>query len=134
MANSRQSDCCRKKAPTSGVAAVVNLPFARSKRSSSGSALRKAVVGDAVIAEASSTQRVDGYEYFPPDTVNWELLEPSRHTSVCPWKGVASYYDVVVEGRRLPAAAWTYQDPSPAAAHIGGHIGFWRGVRVVSGN
>lgn len=91
---------------------------------------RVAKVGDVVIAESETTQRVDGYEYFPPDTVRWEFLQPSAHTSVCPWKGVATYYDVVVDGRRLAAAAWTYETPKPAAESIRGHVGFWRGVSV----
>jgi len=92
---------------------------------------RKAVVGETVVAAASETQRLDGYEYFAPETVNWELLDPSSHTSFCPWKGVASYYDVVVDGTRYPACAWTYQDPSQAAGRIKGHVAFWRAVKVV---
>lgn len=90
-----------------------------------------ALVGDTVVAESPDTQRVDGYEYFPPDTVNWELLAASDRTSVCPWKGVANYYDVIVDGERLPAAAWSYKSPSDAVQHIGGHVAFWRGVKVV---
>ncbi|MGH8871694.1 MAG: DUF427 domain-containing protein [Acidimicrobiia bacterium] len=93
---------------------------------------RRAIVNGVVVAEAAETQRVDGYDYFPPETVNWELLEPSDRTSVCHWKGVATYFDVVVDGRRLPAAAWTYQNPSRAAQRIQGHVAFWRGVRVFS--
>ncbi len=92
---------------------------------------RSAVWGDVTVATSPSTQIVDGYEYFPPDTVNWELLEPSPHTSVCSWKGTASYFDIVVDGRRLDQAGWTYRTPSDAAAHIDGHVGFWHGVRVV---
>lgn len=91
---------------------------------------RKAVVGDTVVASAEETQKVEGNDYFAPDTVNWDLLEPSPKTSVCPWKGVATYYDVVVDGDRLPAAAWTYADPSDAAAKIKGHVAFWGGVKV----
>ena len=94
--------------------------------------VRRAVVDEAVIAEAGETQRVDGYDYFPPETVNWDLLEPTDRTSVCPWKGVASYYDVVVNGQRMPAAAWSYKTPSDAAGHIKGHVAFWRGVTVVT--
>ncbi|HEX9645576.1 MAG TPA: DUF427 domain-containing protein [Acidimicrobiia bacterium] len=92
----------------------------------------RAVWEEATLAEAEGTQRVDGRDYFPPDAVNWDLLQPSEHVSVCPWKGVASYYDVVVDGHRLERAAWTYETPSHAARHIGGHVAFWRGVQVVS--
>ena len=91
---------------------------------------RKAVVGDTVVASAPATRRIEGRDYFAPDTVNWDILEPSPETSVCPWKGVATYYDVVVDGSRYPAAAWTYADPSDAAAEIKGHVAFWRGVEI----
>jgi uncharacterized protein (DUF427 family) len=90
----------------------------------------RAFVGDSVVAESDDTTEVEGNQYFPPQAVEWDLLESSEHTSVCPWKGVASYYDVIVDGRRLPAAAWTYKTPSPAARHIAGHVAFWRGVGV----
>ena len=93
---------------------------------------RRAVWEDTTIAAAAATQGVDGYEYFPPDAVKWDLLDPSEHTSVCPWKGVASYFDVVVDGRRLERAAWTYRTPSEAARHISGHVALWRGVRVIA--
>lgn len=95
--------------------------------------VRRALAGNTVIAESGETQRVDGYEYFPPETVDYDLLEPSDRTSVCPWKGLASYYDVVVDGERYPAAAWSYHNPSDAASHIKGHVAFWRGVKVVKG-
>jgi uncharacterized protein (DUF427 family) len=91
----------------------------------------RAVVGDTVIAESSDTVGLEGNRYFPSQSVNWQLLEPSTETSVCAWKGTASYYDVVVEGERLPGAAWIYKDPSARADEIRDHIGFWRGVRVV---
>ncbi len=92
---------------------------------------RRAVVDDTTVAEVPRTQRVDGHEYFPPEAVNWALLERSERTSVCPWKGTAGYYDVVVDGQRLSSAAWSYDAPSPAADHIKGHVAFWRGVKVV---
>lgn len=91
---------------------------------------QRATWNDTVIAEAAATTRVDGYEYFPPESVDWSHLEPISHVSACPRKGVATYYDVVDGDRRLPAAAWTYADPNPAATHIKGHVGFWRGVTV----
>lgn len=94
---------------------------------------RRAMWGDRVVAEAPSTITVDGREYFAPEAVDWSRLEPTHHTSVCAWKGVATYYDLVDGPDRLEAAAWTYADPSPAAANIKGHIGFWRGVKVVAG-
>lgn len=91
---------------------------------------RRATWGRAVVAQAAATTRVDGYEYFPPESVDWDRLVPSSKTSVCPWKGVATYYDVVDGDQRLQAAAWSYHDPKPAAAHITNHVAFWRGVEV----
>ena len=86
---------------------------------------RRAMWGDSVIAEAPATARVDGYEYFPPDTVDRDRLVPTGRTSVCPWKGVATYYNVVDGNRRLEAAAWIYHSPNAAARHIEGHVAFW---------
>lgn len=104
------------------------------KRSRTSVETRKATWDNAVLAESDGTQRVDGYEYFPPESVRWDLLEKTAETSVCHWKGVAHYYDAVVGSGRLSQAAWTYPDPSPAADHIRGHVAFWGGVRVQSGN
>jgi uncharacterized protein (DUF427 family) len=84
----------------------------------------------AVLAESDRCVAVEGNQYFPPDAVRRELLEPSDHTSVCPWKGTARYYDVVVNGKRNPNAAWYYPEPLPAAKQIAGRIAFWKGVRV----
>ncbi len=89
------------------------------------------MVGETTVAESSDTVSVEGNQYFPPDAVEWDLLEASDRTSVCPWKGVANYYDVIVDGQRLPAAAWSYKTPSDAAQQIGGHVAFWKGVKVV---
>jgi uncharacterized protein (DUF427 family) len=93
--------------------------------------MRQAIWGETIIAESEITQKVDGYEYFPPETVRWELLAESSATSVCHWKGQANYFDVVVAEDRLTQAAWVYRHPSPAADHLRGHIAFWRGVHVI---
>jgi uncharacterized protein (DUF427 family) len=83
-----------------------------------------------VIARSDDTVVVEGNHYFPPDSIDRSLLRPSDETTVCPWKGRASYYDVVVGDEVNPAAAWTYPEPRSRAAHIAGHVAFWRGVRV----
>jgi uncharacterized protein (DUF427 family) len=92
--------------------------------------MAKAVWRGQVIAESDRTEKVDGYTYFPPDAVHWNLLEESRHTSVCMTKGVASYYDVVIEGVRNDASAWCYREPAVRAQAIRGWIGFWKGIRI----
>jgi uncharacterized protein (DUF427 family) len=84
----------------------------------------------AVIAESDDTVVVEGNHYFPPDSVNEALLEASASHTTCPWKGVASYKSIVVDGKRNPDAAWFYPDPLPAAAEIKGRFAFWKGVTV----
>jgi uncharacterized protein (DUF427 family) len=83
-----------------------------------------------VIAESDNTTVVEGNHYFPVDSVRQEFLTPSDTHTVCPWKGTASYYTLVVDGTRNPDAAWYYPDPMPAAENIKDHVAFWRGVEV----
>lgn len=83
-----------------------------------------------VIAESDDTIVVEGNHYFPPESVNQEFFASSDASSVCPWKGTASYYDVVVDGETNAGAAWYYPDPKPAASEITGYVAFWRGVSV----
>ncbi len=90
----------------------------------------KAVWNGAVLAESEDTVVVEGNHYFPADAINREYFEPSETHTTCPWKGVASYYSIVVNGARNPDAAWYYPDPKPAAAQIKDRIAFWRGVTV----
>lgn len=82
------------------------------------------------VAESDRTIVVEGNHYFPPESVNSAYLKPSPTHTTCPWKGVASYYHLDVDGRVNPDAAWYYPDPKPAAAEIKGYIAFWKGVRV----
>jgi len=82
------------------------------------------------IARSDRTLVVEGHHYFPRDDVDPRFLEPSAHQSVCPWKGVASYHDVVVDGERNQGAAWYYPTPSPAAATVKDRVAFWRGVKI----
>ena len=83
-----------------------------------------------VIAESDQTIKVEGNHYFPPESVNPDYLADSSDHTVCPWKGTASYYDVVVDGDTNRGAAWYYPDPKPAASDIKGYVAFWRGVQV----
>ena len=90
----------------------------------------KATWKDTVIAESADTVVVEGNHYFPPESVRQEHLTPSTTHTTCPWKGEASYYDVVVGDEINGDAAWYYPDPKPAAAEIKDRIAFWRGVTV----
>lgn len=84
-----------------------------------------------VIAESDRCVTVEGNRYFPPQDVHREYLQQSDTHTVCPWKGTASYYDVVVDGERNPDAAWYYPATKPEADAIRGYIAFWKGVQIV---
>jgi uncharacterized protein (DUF427 family) len=90
----------------------------------------KAIWKDKVIAESDDTVVVEGNHYFPIESANRALLRDSDSHTICPWKGTASYYDVVVDGEVNSDAAWYYPEPKDAAKEIRGRIAFWRGVRV----
>jgi uncharacterized protein (DUF427 family) len=93
-------------------------------------ALFRAVWRGEVIAASDRTQVVDGYTYFPAEAIVPGRLREVTHTTACAWKGTASYFDVVVGDAVNAGAAWTYATPKPAAAHLAGWIGFWRGVEI----
>jgi uncharacterized protein (DUF427 family) len=93
----------------------------------------KAIWHGAVLAQSDDTVVVEGNHYFPPAALRREHFRESATTSVCPWKGTASYYDVVVGADVNRDAAWYYPAPKPAAANITGRVAFWRGVEVVRG-
>ena len=82
------------------------------------------------IAHSDNTVVVEGNHYFPADAIVCEFFEESPTTTVCGWKGTANYYTLNVEGQRNEDAAWYYADPKPDAAHIQGHVAFWKGVEV----
>jgi uncharacterized protein (DUF427 family) len=82
------------------------------------------------LAESEDYEVLEGNVYFPPEAVRMELMRPSDTHTTCPWKGDASYYDVVVDGEVNPGAAWYYPAPKDAAKQIRDHVAFWRGVEV----
>ena len=84
----------------------------------------KAVYNGVTVAASDDTIVVEGNHYFPPDSIRWEHLSPSDTRSVCPWKGVASYYDVGAAGDAEPAAAWTYRKPFPWIRKIRNYVAF----------
>ena len=90
----------------------------------------RAVWNGAVIAESETFELVEGNVYFPPEAVNRAFLKDSQTHTFCPWKGTASYYDVVVQGQVNKDAAWYYPDTKDAARHVKGYIAFWKGVEV----
>ena len=93
--------------------------------------MTKAIWNGAILAESDDTKVVEGNHYFPPASLNREYFQDSSYASTCPWKGLAGYYDIEVEGQTNRNAAWYYAQPSNAAQQIKDHVAFWHGVKVV---
>jgi len=92
--------------------------------------MSRAIWNSAVIAESDRTQVVEGNHYFPPEALRREHVRESATHTTCPWKGVASYYDVTVDGSVNRDACWYYPAPKEAAKQIAGWVAFWKGVQV----
>ncbi len=90
----------------------------------------KAIWNGKTIAESSDIVTVEGNAYFPADSVAQGVLQPSEHTSICPWKGTAHYYSVSLDGQVNKDAVWYYPEPKPAAKEIAGRLAFWKGITV----
>lgn len=92
--------------------------------------MARAMWNGTLLAESDRFELVEGNVYFPPETIKREHFRDSDTHSHCPWKGEASYYTVVVDGKENRDAAWYYPVPKSAAQNIAGHIAFWKGVTV----
>jgi len=90
----------------------------------------RAIWNGVTLAESNRCEVVEGNQYFPPDSVNRQYFKESSTHTICPWKGQASYYTIVVDGKENKDAAWYYPDPKEAAKQIKDYIAFWRGVKV----
>ncbi|MGN6720289.1 MAG: DUF427 domain-containing protein [Candidatus Binatia bacterium] len=90
----------------------------------------KAIWENTLLAESNKTIVVEGNHYFPSDSIKREFFKASDTHSTCPWKGLASYYNVQVGEKVNPDAAWYYPEPKDAAKSIKDHVAFWRGVKV----
>ncbi len=94
--------------------------------------MAKATWNGTVLAESDSFEMVEGNHYFPPDSVKREYLQESENHSTCPWKGLASYYDIVVGDEVNKDAAWYYPQPKEGATQLKDYVAFWKGVEVES--
>ena len=92
--------------------------------------MARAIWQGQVIAESDDFEVVEGNVYFPPEAIRPEFFVASNHHTRCFWKGVASYFHVVVDGDTNRDAAWYYAEPKDAAEQIRGRIAFWKGVSV----
>jgi uncharacterized protein (DUF427 family) len=90
----------------------------------------KAVWNNQIVAESDHCEVVEGNYYFPPESIKREYFIESSHRSTCPWKGLAYYFDLKVDGQVNENAAWYYPQPNPAAQQIKDHVAFWKGVIV----
>ena len=91
----------------------------------------KAIWNGVVIAESDDIVTVEGNAYFPAAALRADLVVPSAHTSICPWKGTANYYSLTVDGQTNANAVWYYAAPKAAAAQIKDRVAFWKGVQIV---
>ncbi|MEM6926471.1 MAG: DUF427 domain-containing protein [Myxococcota bacterium] len=94
--------------------------------------MAKATWNGVVVAESDHTEMVEGNHYFPRESIKSEYFESTSHSTVCPWKGTASYFTLKVDGETNENAAWTYESPKSAAANIKDHVAFYlaKGVEV----
>ena len=92
--------------------------------------MERAVWNETIVAESDDVIEVDGYAYFPLSSLKQEHFRPSQHTSVCGWKGTASYFDLVVGDQVNANAAWIYREPKSAASHVAERVAFWKGVKI----
>ncbi len=92
--------------------------------------MAKAIWNGVVLAESDDVVIVEGNKYFPPNSINKEYFKPSETHTTCPWKGLASYYTLNVNGDTNEDAAWFYPDAKHAAKNIENYVAFWNGVEV----
>lgn len=90
--------------------------------------MAKAIWNEAVLAESSKFEEVEGNIYFPPDSVKWDYLKPGSKQYTCPWKGKAAYYDIVVGDKVNSNAAWSYPEAKEAAKYFEGYVAFESGL------
>ena len=91
----------------------------------------KAIWNNKILAESDETIVVESNHYFTANSLISECFQSSDVRSVCPWKGEAHYYDIVVDGETNEKAAWYYPETKEKAKQIKGMVAFWRGVKVV---
>lgn len=90
----------------------------------------KAIWNGVVLAESDTCEVVEGNQYFPSDSIKREYFKESSTHTTCPWKGLASYYTIEVNGEKNEDAAWYYPNPKDAAKQIKDYVAFWHGVQI----
>lgn len=90
----------------------------------------KAIYNGEIIAESNDTIVIEGNHYFPPSSLKNDFFKESSTHSTCPWKGLASYYTIEVNGTTNNDVAWFYPNPSDRAKEIKDYVAFWKGVKI----
>lgn len=90
-----------------------------------------------VIASADQSEliRIEGNWYFPESSLKKEFFKQSYLHTTCPWKGEASYFDVVVDGQINKDGAWYYPNPKPGSIDrtkkdFANYVAFWNGIEI----
>ena len=92
----------------------------------------KAIWNGVVVAESDDTVVVEGNHYFPESALQRDFFTFSNHKTMCPCKGQATYFSLLVDGELSPVAAWAYAVPKPEADMVRGLVAFWKGVTVMA--
>ncbi|WP_298488864.1 DUF427 domain-containing protein [uncultured Maribacter sp.] len=90
----------------------------------------KAIWNNTIIAESDDTVVIENNHYFPSESIKKEYFKESDTHTTCPWKGIASYYTLNVDGKENVDAAWFYPEVSELARTIKGRVAFWKGVEI----
>ena len=91
----------------------------------------KAIWNNQIIAQSEKTIVIENNHYFPPESIQKDFFKPSDTHTICPWKGEASYYNLIVNGKENADAAWYYKNPSEKAKTIKNFVAFWKGVKII---
>lgn len=118
------------EALASGAAAAALTVLVGLLRATRAPVARSAWLGTERVASSDDVVLVEGNAYFPLSAVRPGALTPSPTTTVCPWKGIARYSTLTVDGVVLPDAAWSYPHPLPFARRVKGRVAFSGGVEV----
>jgi uncharacterized protein (DUF427 family) len=91
----------------------------------------KAIWNNVVLAESDGIETVEGNVYFPIESINKQYFKETETRTTCGWKGLASYYTIIVDGKENDDAAWYYPEPKAEAENIKGYVAFWKGIEVI---
>lgn len=83
------------------------------------------IVADTKAALVLREAKLPPVFYIPLADVDQAAIRPSESHTYCPYKGTASYYDVLTDESAIDDAVWTYPEPYDAVAQIAGHVAFY---------